>query len=224
MRYGDPGYRQAMEARRTGIGYDPGLYGEEEPTAQPTTGMRTVSRAQIKPTGGVTTSYFQPKGAAPELGAYPKFAPPEWSEEEITALTQKKAAAPVRRLREAVQRAMGQYYENPAVKSMSLREALAGYGMGLESAMAGAGRAATGEYEARYGREYATAQTQWQADIDRVQKAYETAWQKWLTEGRQVTETKATYARPEEKEGIYGSEYTTISPGFRKPTGVKYKW
>jgi len=209
-----------MKARRTGEGYYPGIYGEEEAPPQYGPQPSTVAgTTQIQPTGAISTSYFQPAGAAPELGAYPKFAPPEWSEEDIAALTQKKAAAPVRQLREAVQRAMGRYYENPAVKSMTLREALAGYGMGLESTLAGASRAATGEYEARYGKEYATAQAQWQADIDRVQRAYETAWQTWLTEGKQVTEKKATYEMPEELR----PEYMTIGPGFKKPIGAQYR-
>lgn len=64
----------------------------------------------------------------------------------IKSLTQQFAAPGVRRLRQALQTATGGYYENPNVKAMTLRQALEGYGSGLESVMAGAGQTALGTW------------------------------------------------------------------------------
>ena len=190
-------------------GYDPGVYTPRTTAttgATATTGPRTILSTPISPTGATTTSRWEAGGAAPTLAPYPKFAAPEWSEEEIKKLTQKRGAAGVRRLRQAVQRVIGQPYENPAVRSMTLRQALAGYGTGLESVMGGASREAVGEYGAKYGREYQTAQTQWKSDISQMQTSFEAAWQEWLKGGKTVSEKRFTYDKP---KGAGGYEVRT---------------
>ena len=80
----------------------------------------------------------------------PKFEAPKWDEKRVRRLTQSKAAPGVRRLRKSVQQIASKYYENPNVRAMTLREALGGYGQGLQSVMAGAESAANAEEQRKY--------------------------------------------------------------------------
>jgi len=157
---------------------------------------------------GTTTSWI-PSGEMPQMGEIPEFETPEWNEEEITRLTQKRAAPGIRRLRSAIQQAMGGVYESPQIKRMTLREALAGYGMGLESVMGGAGREATSEYGQKYGREFEAQQIQWQADVQRLSQMYNAAMQSYMKGGEQVT--KYTYGSGTPSESRKEGE-TFISP------------
>lgn len=78
------------------------------------------------------------------------FQAPYWNEEKISDLTQKKALPGLRSLRQQVQRITGRRYDNPNVARMTLREALSGYGAGLDEIYSGAGK----EARADYGQEY----------------------------------------------------------------------
>jgi len=167
---------------------------EQQPTAQPSRqpttrpGLQTVSSMRMSPTGATQTSYWQPPP-----GPAPTFQAPEYDEAEIRKLTQRYAAAPTRRLRETIRRIAGQAYGSPMVKRMTLREALEGYGTALESVMAGAGRAAAGEYAGRYAREFQAAQIGFQA-----------LYNQWTQEGRRVSTTRQTYEQPEGLPGAPG--------------------
>jgi len=86
----------------------------------------------------------------PEPPTIEEFKAPEYDEKEVSKLTQKRAAPALRRLRNVTQQALSATHENPNVQRMTVRQALAGYGTGLEGVMAGAGRAATSEYGQRY--------------------------------------------------------------------------
>ena len=88
------------------------------------------------------------------MGEMPTFAAPEYDESAIAKKTQKYAAPGVRKLRGAVQESMAKNFDNPNVKSMTLKNALSGYGEGLESVRSGAGRQASAEYAQEYAYKY----------------------------------------------------------------------
>jgi hypothetical protein len=93
----------------------------------------------------------------------------------------------MRKLRNQMREVQGKYYENPNVKRMTLRDALAGYGLGLENAMAGARRQAVEEYQAEYAPKVSAAQTQYQAQVAAMNAQYQAAWQNYMN--RVATQT-----------------------------------
>lgn len=68
---------------------------------------------------------------------------------EISSLSQQIAAPQIRTLRSAYQQAAGQNYDNPNVKRTTLRDALAGYGIGSANIMGASRNAATNQYMQR---------------------------------------------------------------------------
>lgn len=168
------------------------------------------------------------KGDAPGMPEMPTYNAPEMDKRALKAATQKLAAPGVRTLRETVQQAMGKNYENPNVRKMTLREALQGYGTGLESVMAGAGREARSnqmiEIDLAREAEMANFQQQTQAAM----QSYQNAWADYLKGEETVTETVSGPATPEESEqfgGFSGKEmggktyYHTRDPftGYLRP-------
>lgn len=127
------------------------------------------------------------------MGATPQFNAPEYSESEVRKLTHKAAAPGVRRLRQAVQAAMSKQYENPNVKRMTLRQALAGYGLGLEGVMAGASQQARGEYGEKYGKEFQAAQMQHGTDVSAMMAKYNAAMQAYLASATKTATTELKY-------------------------------
>ncbi len=127
------------------------------------------------------------KGDAPEMGELPTFKAPEMNKRALKAATQKLAAPGVRTLRETVQQAMGKNYENPNVRKMTLREALQGYGTGLEKVMSGAGREARSnqmaELDLKREQEMANFKSQTQAAM----QTYQNAWADYLKGEETVT-------------------------------------
>lgn len=76
---------------------------------------------------------------------------PEYDSRTAAAITQRMVAPQKRSLRQAYTEAtasLGQI-ANPNIQALTLRNALEGYGMGLESAMVGARASAESEYEQR---------------------------------------------------------------------------
>jgi len=165
----------------------------EELKSQTAGWMPTYKSYPISPSGQTVTSSWQPSGTKPTFGAIPQFTAPEWDEQEIEQLTQRKAAPGIRQLREAVQSAMRKPYSSPQVQRMTLRDALQGYGIGLESVLGGAGQAAIGEYGQKYGREFAGEQMNWQAEANRLNTIYQGAMQEYMGTGTQTQTSKATY-------------------------------
>ena len=125
----------------------------------------------------------------PTMGEAPTFAAPVRDEARIKELTSQKSAAGLRAMRAQIQKAMGQGYRNPNVKRMTLRDALAGYGQGIESVMTGAQTAASGEYQTEYASAYDVAAKNWQTQ-------YQSKMQDW-------TNKVADYFRQ------YGTKTTT---------------
>ena len=101
---------------------------------------------------------FQP----PPFKQIPIYQAPRWNESEIDRLQQKRAAPGLRAMRSQMNRVGNVSSDNPNVKRMTLRDALAGYGQGLSGVMGQAGATAAGEYSNKYGREVSNAQFGWQ--------------------------------------------------------------
>lgn len=119
-------------------------------------------------------------GEAPTMGEAPVYEKPEYDEAKVSSLTQKRAAPGVRRLRETTQQAMGATYDNPNVKRMTVRDALAGYGSGLENVMAGAGSTARAEYGQQYAADVNASMAKYQGALQRQRDQYQVASQNWL--------------------------------------------
>ncbi len=132
---------------------------------------------------------------APIMPTMPKFEMPTWDEGEISSLQQQLAAPTLRKLRQQIREAQGKYYDNPNVKRMTLRDALAGYGLGVEEAMAGSRGQATSEYQQKYGREFAAEQTKYQGAMTGVMAQYQAAWSEYLARlNAQFAMQRAQYA------------------------------
>jgi hypothetical protein len=69
----------------------------------------------------------------------------------VQSIAQENAAPGLRDLRQQVSRISGQYYQNPNLRRMTLREALAGYGKGAGEIMSSANESATHEYATMMG-------------------------------------------------------------------------
>ena len=109
----------------------------------------------------------------PVMGDMPTFTAPEYDEGKVSSLTQKHAAAGTRKLRSAVQELMTRRSENPNINRMTLRDALAGYGEGLESVMSGASKTATAEYAQQYANEYKEAGMNYDTAVQAVRDKYQ---------------------------------------------------
>jgi hypothetical protein len=93
----------------------------------------------------------------------PTFTAPARDENRLRSLTQRAAAPGMRRLRTETQRAIiGSAGLPGAVRRMTLREALAGFGEGASSIMGGASRQGLSEYNAEYRDKYAEAMMNFQ--------------------------------------------------------------
>ena len=117
---------------------------------------------------------------APVMGPMPEFKLPTWDESKISAKAQRAAGPGLRELRKGIQEAQGRYYENPNVRRMTLRDAMAGYGMGLEKVMGGARQQATSEYAAEYGPQVAKAQAEYGGQVQSTLSQYRNAWKEYL--------------------------------------------
>jgi hypothetical protein len=113
----------------------------------------------------------------PTLGPYPTYNLPVRDEAKVSQYTQRAAAPGIRALRSAVQRAVSSNEENPNVRRMSLREALAGYGQGLENVIAGAERAGQSQYNQEYSEQARKADMEYRAEIDRRNANFQAAMQ-----------------------------------------------
>jgi hypothetical protein len=118
-----------------------------------------------------------PKFTLPEqykIGGYsaPQYKAPLYNERKVQALTQQQVAPAIRGLRSAIMRTQNTQGENQNVNRMTMRDALAGYGQGLQSAMAGASATARGLYNEEYARESDAAKTNFEAQADASKTSY----------------------------------------------------
>jgi hypothetical protein len=170
-------------------GMDTWAYGSPADIRKSKFGYGSLTPAAPQTMKRTTTQRTIYAGEAPGVPEMPEFVAPEYDKRQVRAMTQKEAASGVRRLREAVQMAMGQRYENPNVKRMTLREALQGYGSGLGDVMSKAGQTAQARYTQQLQLEHDEALRNWQAAVDAEMAAYNAAWQDYLKSGETITET-----------------------------------
>lgn len=142
------------------------------------------------------------KGAAPELPDMPTYEAPEINKRAMKAATQKLAAPGKRMLRETVQQAMGKNFENPNVRKMTLREALQGYGTGLEKVMSGAGREARSNQMAELDLQREQEMANFQQQTKTAMQSYQNAWSDYL----KGEETVTTSGPATEEAGGYGGK------------------
>lgn len=131
--------------------YEQLMGGAESIAPRPATTLRAVS---APPSAMPQESYGVRKGV-PGGGAGKGIDPgtglPTYDTGAVESLAQRFAAPGIRNLRNTVQEVQQGVYDNPNVKRMTIRDALAGYGQGLESTMAGALGTASNIYGQEYG-------------------------------------------------------------------------
>jgi len=132
------------------------------------------------------TTYTQPRPQAPKL---PTLKLPKVNKRAIAALQQKHSAGGVRRLRQALQESLAQGSDNPNVRRMTIREALQGYGTGLEGVMAGAYGTARSEHMADVQQQSQEAQLNWQAEVNRQNQMYQQAINEYMASAAKSTTT-----------------------------------
>ena len=152
------------------------------PTAPGAPGLAPLPQLQLPTMGEAPTLEMpaapgMPGGAElptiemPEMGRA-EFQAPEWSEQAITALAQKRAAPGVRGLKEGLREVTAQMGNDP-ISRHTAREALGGYGRGLGEVMAGAHSAAVQEYSQKYGYEFQGAAMQFESEADAIAREYQ---------------------------------------------------
>jgi len=146
---------------------------------------------------------------------------PEFDEGKVQRLAQEHAAPGVRTLREAYQTAAARLPTTPQTR-LSLKDALKGYGTGLESVMAGARKTARGEemqkfgiesavYQQEYAAKLAQAQRQTQMENERMMMQYQADYMDFLGEGDDQPQTG----------GFYDNMGNWIPPGTPGPLGIR---
>jgi len=111
---------------------------------------------------------------------------PVYDTSKVEGLAQRFATPGIRNLRHSMQDVQQGAYDNPNVKRMTLRDALAGYGQGLESVMAGALKEGTNVYGQQYGAEVSKAGAEFGAGEARVLQGTSIASQERM-QGRGIT-------------------------------------
>lgn len=160
-----------------GGGYGPEAYPGQPPMTQPYYGMPNVVGGGP---GGGGYGITGPLNATTPNIPLPEMKLPPFDESRISELEQKAAAPGMRALRQSVREVQGKYYENPNVKRMTLRDALAGYGAGIENVMTGARREAQAQYEEEYRPQVQKAQMEYQAQVQGVMNQYQNAWKDYM--------------------------------------------
>ena len=132
-----------------------------------------------------------PTAPAPVFPTLPHFKMPEYDRGRVEAIAQRVAAPEIRRLRNQIQKAAAMGYDNPNVRAHVLRQAMEGYGMGLENTMRGARSAAVQEYGAvEYGPKVQETQMNWQTQTNQLMGEFNALWQAWMKGfGAQTTST-----------------------------------
>jgi hypothetical protein len=121
---------------------------------------------------GETPTFTIPEAYNVSSYSAPTYKAPIYNEGKVKALTQEQAAPAIRGLRSAIMRTQNQRGENENVNRMTMRDALAGYGQGLQSAMSGASATARALYNEEYGREAEAARTNFEAQADASKTSY----------------------------------------------------
>lgn len=175
---------------------------------------RTVSFSRPATAGDFTAAGGappKPVGPKPELER-PVFDEPEFDDREVSAETQRLQAPSIRKLRRQLRQTQTQRFDNPNVRRMTTRAALAGFGAGLESIQTGARREARQTVQQKYARKLDVAKTKFTADVGFAQTAYQKAWDLYLQSGTQRQTTRQQVTSP---TGVPGPVSTTFTSSRR---------
>ena len=197
-------------------------YSFEAPKTASTSRITTTGQPlPINPMGSVSTSTrITPSGPQPTMGELPELIIPKIDEAQISGLTRKLADPAIRSLSRTAKIALMKHYDNPNVAKMVAREALAGYGQSLASALSSAGTQARGEERENRQIETSKAMTEYQAKINRQNTVYEAAWNNYMAQYGTKTSTQYIYPKTEsgeEKEGYVPEiNYSATGTGKQK--------
>lgn len=157
------------------------------------------------PSGGGGTSSGWNRGAAGSgsgtgVGEYstglippstiPELTIPVYDYGKVENLAQRAAAPGVKRLRDEIQKVQGASSDNPNVKAMNLRQALSGYGSGLESVMGGAQNVGAQLYGQEYGPQVAGATARYQGTLQQAMQAASIAAQERIAAANRASSEK----------------------------------
>lgn len=96
----------------------------------------------------------------------PTYTPPTYDTSRLRFLGEQQAAPGIRSLRRGVSEALGKSYENPNVSALAKREALGGFGEGLEQVYGGARRTAQAMYAPEYAGQEQAGKMSYEALMD----------------------------------------------------------
>lgn len=113
--------------------------------------IRQASRPALPPPGAPSSGFSMPSASGTGAGGTTTTSLPTYDTGAVEKLAQRFAAPGIRKLRNTVQEVQQGVYENPNVKRMTVRDALSGFGQGLESVMGGALKEGAGVYGQQYG-------------------------------------------------------------------------
>lgn len=144
-------------------------------------------------------SYLDMPAYEAPASAIPEYTPSSGvSESQIKKLTRQTAAPGLRNLRQQMMSISGQHYANPNVKKMTLRQALAGYGAGLESVMSGARTTAGKEALAEAQLEESSRRAAHSAAVEKQRLQNEQSYKEYVTQAQKVAEENRRIARERE--------------------------
>ena len=150
-------------------------------------GMKTLPGGSSGATPGTPETPIAPAPPTP-------YNLPVYDTSKVEGLAQRFATPGIRNLRHSMQDVQQGAYDNPNVKRMTLRDALAGYGQGLESVMAGALKEGTNVYGQQYGAEVSKAGAEFGAGEARVLQGTSIASQERM-QGRGITSQETMQGR-----------------------------
>ncbi len=146
-----------------------------------------------------TVNFTRPAPQAPTL---PTLEMPKVNEKVVRSLAQKAAAPGVRSLREAIQTVAGQQSDNPNVRRMTLREALQGYGAGLERVMGGAQQQARTQHMQDIEQQGRETMANYQTSVNAAMDTYNKAFQEYMSSAEKISTTEAAES-PETSDYIW---------------------
>lgn len=226
-RYNDPSRTQAenpIDLRTTFVGPRRNFGGGGPMPVNPSrpansgSTMKTVTSTREDPgyvdpdsTTTRSTSYTKPLPDTPDART---FVTPEYDEREVAKQTQMQAGSGIRGLRSTLQQAIGTTpsSSNPNVRRMTLRDALAGYGQGLESVMGGAQSRAANIYGQKFAAETAAGKINFNAQVRRDEMDFEKLMTEW--EGSKVTTTERGVPSSDDA-AVIPPQQPTFSRSFR---------
>lgn len=138
---------------------------------------------------------------------------PEFDEAKVQSLAQQHAAPGIRTLREAYQTAASRLPSDPKSR-LTLRDALKGYGSGLESVMGGARKTARQEEMQKFGIESAAFQQDYAAQLQQARDMAQLENDRMMQQFQMdYTEFLGDEADQPQSGGFYHSSGTWIPPG-----------